>query len=84
MGAVDKTGNGRSEGRWETETSLKRALENGADLCKNEGQKLSEYRVSLTEGKKKKEKSLFLTMSGSVGRQPFWNVQLCILVIFHT
>ena len=38
-------------------------LENGADLCVNEGQKLSKYRVSLTEGKKKskKEKSQFLT-----------------------
>ena len=40
--------------------SWKRALENGGDLCVNEGQKLSEYRVSLAEGrKKKKERSRF-------------------------
>ena len=36
---------------------------NGADLCVNEGQKLSEYRVSLAEEERKKEeegeKSIF-------------------------
>ena len=53
--------------------SWKCALENGADLCVN-GQKLNEYRVGLTEGKKKYEKSRFLTTSGSVGRWPFWKV----------
>ena len=70
---IDKTGNGRSEGRWKQRW----ALGSGADLRKNNGQKLSEYRVSLTE--RKKEKSLFLTVSGSVGRRPFWNAQLCNL-----
>ena len=37
-------------------------LENGADLCVNEGHKLSEYRVSLADGRKKNEegeKSIF-------------------------
>ena len=37
--------------------SWKCALENGADVCVNDGQKLSEDRVSLTEGNEKKEKS---------------------------
>ena len=41
------------------EDIVERALENGADLCVNEGQKLSEYRVSLAEGKKKKVKINF-------------------------
>ena len=45
-------------------TSWKCSLENRADLCVDECQKLSEYRVSLTEGKK--EKSQFLTACGSV------------------
>ena len=35
-------------------------LESGVDLCVKEDQKLSEYRVSLAEGKKKEgEKSIF-------------------------
>ena len=38
--------------------SWKRALENGVDLCVNEGQKLSKYRVNLAKGKKE-EKSIF-------------------------
>ena len=62
------------------------ALENGADLYVNERQLLSEYRVSLAERKKerKKEKSRFLTVSGSVCRRPLWKVPLCVLVLFHT
>ena len=57
--------------------SWKCALENGADLCVNEGQKLNEYRVSLAEGKKKKKKkSRVLIACGSVGRRPFWTVGL--------
>ena len=40
----------------ETKVSWKCALKNGADLCVNEGQTLSEYQVSLTEGRKKKKK----------------------------
>ena len=62
------------------------ALENGADLCVNEDQYVSEYRVSLAERKKerKKEKSRFLTVSGSVCRRPLWKVPLCVLVVFHT
>ena len=64
------------------------ALENGADLCVNEDQYVSEYRVSLAERKKerrkKKEKSRFLTVSGSVCRRPFWKVPLCVLVLFHS
>ena len=39
------------------EMSWKCVLENGGDLYVGEGQKLSEYRVSLAERKKKKEKS---------------------------
>ena len=66
----------------------KHALESGADLCAKEGQKLSEYRVSLAERKekkeRKKEKRRFLTVCGSVGRRPFWTVGLCLLVVFHT
>ena len=58
-------------------------LGNGADLYVNEGQWLSECRVSLAE-RKKKEKSRFLTVSGSVGRRLFWKVPLCILVVFYT
>ena len=46
---------------------------------------MSEYRVSPTEEeRKKKEKSRFLTVSGSVCRRPFWKVPLCVLVVFHT
>ena len=40
-----------------TDISWKCALENGADLCVNEGQALSEYRVSLAE--EEGEKSIF-------------------------
>ena len=59
-------------------------VENGADLCVNEGQKLNEYRVSLAEGrKKKKEKSQFLTVCGSVGRRAFWTARLCVRIVFH-
>ena len=54
-------------------------LVNGADLCVNEGQKLSEYRVNLAEEERQKEKSLFLTVSGLVGRRPFWKVRVCFL-----
>ena len=43
-----------------------------------EGQCLSEYRVSLAE---RKEKSRFLTVSGSVERRLFWKVPLIILHI---
>ena len=65
------------------------ALENGADLYVNERQLLSEYRVSPTEEERrkkerKKEKSRFLTVSGSVCRRPLWKVPLCVLVVFHT
>ena len=59
------------------------ALENGVDLYVNEDQQLSECRDSLTE-RRKKEKSRFLTVSGSVRRRPFWKVPLCVLVVFHT
>ena len=41
---------------------------NGADLYVNEGWQVSEYRVSPTE---RKEKSRFLTVSGSVCSWPF-------------
>ena len=51
--------------------SWKRALENGADLCVNEGQKLSEYRANLSEEERKKEENRFLTVSCSVGRRSF-------------
>ena len=51
---------------------------NGADLCVNEGQKLS---VKLALLKKMKEKSRFLTVFGSVDR---WQVPQCILVVFQT
>ena len=44
----------------ETVISWKRALENGADLCINEDQKLSEYRVNLAEEEEEEgEKSIF-------------------------
>ena len=44
----------------ETDISWKCALENGADLCVNEGQALSEYRVSLAEEEEEEgEKSIF-------------------------
>ena len=56
-------------------------LENGADSCVNEGLKLSECQVSLTERRKKEGESRFLTMSGSVGKWPC-KVTLCILVVF--
>ena len=39
------------------------------------------WRVSLAERKKKKEKSRFLTVSGSVCRRPLWKVPLCVLVV---
>ena len=45
---------------------------------------MSEYRVSPTEEERKKEKSRFLTVSGSVCRRPLWKVPLCVLVVFHT
>ena len=35
--------------------SWKRALESGADLCVKEGQKLSEYRISLAEEEEEEE-----------------------------
>ena len=64
------------------------ALENGADLCVNEGPWLSKYRVSPTEEERKKErkkeKSRFLTVSGSVCRRPLWKMPLCVLVVFPT
>ena len=69
------------------EISWNCALKNGADLYVNKGQKLSWTFLlllisfsdansipSLAEGKKKKEKSRFLTVCGSVGRLPFWTV----------
>ena len=59
-------------------------LQNGEDLCVNEGQKLSEYRVSPTERKKKERRKVNLSMSGSVGRRPFGKVSLSILVVFNT
>ena len=58
------------------EISWKRVLENGADLCVNEGKRLNEYCANLAEGRKKKEKVDFLTVSGSVGRWPFLNVRV--------
>ena len=39
--------------------------------------------VKFASMKERKEKSRFLTMSGSVGRQPFWKVPLCILILFY-
>ena len=54
--AIDKTGNCRSESRLETDISWKYVLENGADLCVNEGQALSEYRASLAEGRRRRRR----------------------------
>ena len=48
----------------------------------NEGQKLSEYRISLAE-ERKKEKKIRLTTSGLVGRRAFWTLRVCVLVVFH-
>ena len=47
-----------------TNISWKCALQNGANSCVNESQKLSQYRVSRTEIMKRENR--FLTMSGSV------------------
>ena len=57
------------------------ALVNGVDSYVNEGQWLSECQVSLAE--REKEQCRFLTVSGSVGRRPFWKVLLYILVLFY-
>ena len=43
----------------ERDISWKCVLQNGVDLCANEGQALSEYRVSLAEGEEEGEKSIF-------------------------
>ena len=53
--------------------SWKCALEKWSGfICKLRSE-ISEYRVSFTEGKKKEEKSRFLTAC-QVGRRPFWTV----------
>ena len=66
------------------EISWKYALGNGVDLCVKEDQKL--YQVSLAEGSKKKKrkvKSQFLTVSGSVATRLFLKVCLCSGTISH-
>ena len=40
--------------------------------------------MSPTEEERKKEKSRFLTVPGSVCRRLLWKVPLCVLVVFHT